>query len=216
MTAATAARCWGRWSIAGLLVTALVGSCADVAAAAMQADVLRSLHTQALQAANRKASLSSSQRKVDSHILRYAWPEAPAPALVGGSLAAPQVLPWRDSGRLHVIVKVVDTAAPTPAVLEAAGLEIEIMNDRFGLVQGWIADGAVPTLADLGIVQSVSAAWPTVHNTGSVTSKGDHDSRADVVRQLGYDGSGVVVGVISDGINSLAASQASGDLPAVA
>jgi subtilisin family serine protease len=35
------------------------------------------------------------------------------------------------------------------------------------------------------------------------------------VRQLGYDGSGVVVGVISTGIDSLAASQASGDLGVV-
>jgi subtilisin family serine protease len=178
----------------------------------MQVDVLNNLHAQAAEAAHRKALLSSGQRKIDSHIRRYAWPEATARARVSGTLATPEALPWRDEGRLHVIVKVVDTASSTPAVLEAAGLEIEIVNDRFGLVQGWIADGAVPALADLAIVQSVSPAWPAEHSTGSVTSQGDHASRADLVRQLGYDGTGVVVGVISNGIDSVAASQASGDL----
>src|SRR4029453_11282299 len=49
----------------------------------------------------------------------------------------------------------------------------------------------------------------------AVTTEGDLASRANLVRQLGYDGSGVVVGLISDGIDSLAASQASGNLPAV-
>jgi len=42
--------------------------------------------------------------------------------------------------------------------LGAAGLEIEIVNDRFGLVQGWIADGAVPALADLAIVSQPGMA----------------------------------------------------------
>jgi hypothetical protein len=55
-------------------------------------------------------------------------------------------------------------------------------------VQGWIADEAVQRLADLAIVQSISPAWPGEHSTGAVTSQGDHDSRADLVRQLGFDG----------------------------
>jgi subtilisin family serine protease len=198
----------------GLLATALVSSC-DVAVAAIEADVLHSLRTQAAEAGDRKALLSPGQRKVDSHIRRYAWPEATPPAVASGLLAIPEMSPWRDGGRLHVIVKVANTGSPTPSVLEAAGLEIEIINDRFGLVQGWIGDGAVSGLADLAVVQSIGPAWPAEHNTGSVTSQGDHDSRADLVRQLGYDGSGVVVGVISDGINSVATSQALGDLPPV-
>src|SRR5205823_13870156 len=51
--------------------------------------------------------------------------------------------------------------------------------------------------------------------TGSVTSAGDAAARADLVRGLGYDGSGTVVGVISDGIDHAAVAQATGDLPAV-
>jgi subtilisin family serine protease len=112
-------------------------------------------------------------------------------------------------------VKVTGTASVHRPVLTAAGLEIEIVNDRYGLVQGWIAEGAVPTLAELEIVTSVSPAWPAERRTGSVTSEGDRASQADLVRQLGYDGGGVTIGVISDGIDSLMASQVSGDLPNV-
>jgi subtilisin family serine protease len=215
MTAEAVARWWVHCLIGGLLATALVGSCVDVAAAAMQAQALDSLRVEAVEAATRKGLLTSAQRKVESHIRRYSWPEAMAPALVNGPLASSQLFPWRDGGRLHVIVKVIDTAPPAPAALQAAGLEIEIVNDRFGLVQGWIAEAAVPALADLPIVESVSPAWPAEHSTGSVTSQGDHASRADLVRQLGYDGTGVTAGVISGGIDSLANSQATGDLASV-
>src|SRR5262249_55454745 len=59
---------------------------------------------------------------------------------------------------------------------------------------------------------SISPAWPPQHGAGAVTSEGDAASRANLARQVGYDGTGVSVGVISDGIDSLAASQATGDL----
>jgi hypothetical protein len=48
------------------------------------------------------------------------------------------------------------------------------------------------------------------------TSEGDVAHRADLARAvLGVDGSGVSVGVLSDGIDTVAARQATGDLPAV-
>ncbi len=50
---------------------------------------------------------------------------------------------------------------------------------------------------------------------GSATSEGDLTHRAALARQLsGSDGTGVRIGVLSDGVSSLAARQASGDLPA--
>jgi hypothetical protein len=59
---------WVRWSSVGLLATAWVVSCADVATAALQEQALDSLRAQAVEAASRKASLSPAQRKVDSQV----------------------------------------------------------------------------------------------------------------------------------------------------
>ncbi len=54
-----------------------------------------------------------------------------------------------------------------------------------------------------------------IGNVGAATSQGVVAHAADKVQQTGIDGTGVKVCVLSDGVNSLAARQASGDLPAV-
>jgi subtilisin family serine protease len=198
-----------------LLVAAFVAFDANPISASEPDALLSRLLAQVDEATGRKESLTPAQQKVDSHIRRWAWPDARAQRRGAAPLVEPPAVPWRKNGRVRVIVKVTGTASAHTAALAATGLEIEIVNDRFGLVQGWIAEGAVPALADLEIVRSIDPAWPAEHSAGSVTSEGDGASRADLVRQLGYDGGGVVVGVISDGIDSLAASQATGDLPTV-
>jgi uncharacterized repeat protein (TIGR01451 family) len=51
--------------------------------------------------------------------------------------------------------------------------------------------------------------------TGAVNSQGDVAHRADQVRALGINGNGIRIGVLSDGVDSLAALQMAGELPAV-
>lgn len=51
--------------------------------------------------------------------------------------------------------------------------------------------------------------------TGAVNSEGDAAHRADQVRALGINGNGVRIGVLSDGVDALAAQQMAGELPAV-
>ena len=61
------------------------------------------------------------------------------------------------------------------------------------------------------IVQSLSGVTTAA---GSVTSQGDVAHRAAEARAtFGIDGTGIKIGVLSDGVNSLVASQNSGDLP---
>src|SRR6185503_12185078 len=55
-----------------------------------------------------------------------------------------------------------------------------------------------------------------VTNVGSQSSQGDAKHRADSARAIfGVGGAGVKIGVLSDGVTNLAASQALGDLGAV-
>ncbi len=50
---------------------------------------------------------------------------------------------------------------------------------------------------------------------GSAAAEGDTTHRANLARSLtGFDGTGIKIGVLSDGVNTRAARQASGDLPA--
>lgn len=50
--------------------------------------------------------------------------------------------------------------------------------------------------------------------TGAINTQGDTAHRADQVRALGINGAGIRVGVLSDGVNALAAQQMAGELPA--
>jgi len=75
--------------------------------------------------------------------------------------------------------------------------------------------GLVETLAARPDVRFIRPAVEATTDTGSVNSEGDRTHRVNTARaSFGANGSGVKVGVLSDGVNSLAASIANGNLNA--
>ncbi len=135
---------------------------------------------------------------------------APQPAVSDGAAV-----------RLYVLV-----SALTPerrAALETAGLVIEVPAPgsaaprwREGeVVQGTATAGAQRSIAHLPFVLGLEPAGVAWCNTGSVDSAGDGAHMGPVARAvLGTDGTGVTIGVISNGVDHQAGSIASGDLPA--
>jgi hypothetical protein len=116
------------------------------------------------------------------------------------------------------------------ADLTALGMQITLVTPGSNMVTGWFP---ILHIMDLNSVANFSAVTPIprpIHNVGSVTSEGDSVIKADVFRaQEGVDGTGIKVGVLSDSVNEftdgplagagagltgLAASVATGDLPA--
>ena len=72
----------------------------------------------------------------------------------------------------------------------------------------------VEEIAELEFVHRVQTPGYAYTSAGSVTTEGDQILRADQVRNArGITGAGVKVGVISDGVDSRATAQATGDLP---
>ena len=119
------------------------------------------------------------------------------------------------AGRVHVDVTVADTSDATLASLRHHGLDIEIVNADFQVVEGWVPVENLELMAGDPIVSKIRPPSYAVPRTGSVNSQGDSIHRCDQARATGLTGSGAAVGVISDGVAGLAASQATGDLPAV-
>lgn len=117
------------------------------------------------------------------------------------------------AARLHVYIYVYQLGEAEQAELRHHGVEIEIANDEFGIVQGWIPMLQLETVAALAFVRRVTAPTYGYLNRGTVTTEGDLVLMADVLRQIGFDGSGVRVGVISDGANNRAEAAANEDLP---
>jgi len=140
------------------------------------------------------------------------------------AIAQPDVLPGEDfqiapgfarmdrQGRIEIYITLEQVTESALSALRNAGVEIEIYDPQQRLVQGWVSSGQVQAVADLPAVRFVDLPNYGVTNAGSVTAQGDAVIHADQLRPLGLTGSGVKVGVISDGINGLSSSIASGIL----
>src|SRR5262249_29771885 len=158
-----------------------------------------------------KAALDSTDQRLDSR-LRTLRGLAANGRLRPGPRGGPA---WRrqDRGHLQGRVQVLDDT--TRSALARGGLSIEREDRANGLLAGWGPAASVRAVAGVDGVSSVRPVERGHTRIGSVTSAGDAASRADQVRAFGIDGTGVTVGVISDGLDSLAASQATGNLPGV-
>jgi hypothetical protein len=109
--------------------------------------------------------------------------------------------------------------------LRAAGVTIEIPDPEHHRVQARVPPGRLEVIASLPGVNFIRLPNYAVHRAGAVTTEGDAILHADQARaKYGVDGSGVKVGVLSDGIKGVfpkgcttcAATTgpvASGDLP---
>src|SRR5262245_45400570 len=148
--------------------------------------------------------------KVSSRLLAAdSWLGPRAGALV------PADPPHSPDGKLEVYVDCSPLGAEQMQTLEQTGVTIDGVESARGRVRGRIDPAALDQVAGFSWVHAVRAIDPAVVRAGGATTEGDAAARADLVRAQGLDGSGVVVGVISDGIDNLRDAQQSGDLPDV-
>jgi hypothetical protein len=120
------------------------------------------------------------------------------------------------AGEVQVFVRTSEDPAVLVPALQALGFVTERVAADQRIVQGWAPVFAIEAISKLDGVTFVDLPRYPQRSAGSVTTQGDAILNADDVRAaLGADGSGVRVGVISDGLEGLAAAQATGDLPAV-
>jgi hypothetical protein len=87
-------------------------------------------------------------------------------------------------------------------------------DEKNNLAVAWVKVKNLSGLASLEEVRTIQTVMPPVFRTGSVNTEGDAVHRTSNVRSTyGEDGTGINVGIISDGVTTKVAAQASGDLP---
>ncbi len=120
-----------------------------------------------------------------------------------------------DAGEIQVYVILTEWSPDHVAQLEARGLRVESTVPKRRLIQGWVPSHAVDDLAALEAVKEVRPpSYGIREGVGAVNTSGDDILRAAEARSsFGVSGAGVKVGVISDGVDHLANSVASNDLP---
>lgn len=118
------------------------------------------------------------------------------------------------SGSIQAYIHAQNANQENISKLESIGIKVEIVNTKYNIIQGWIPSDKVEDVASLNFVKRITPPSYGKLSVGSVTSEGDFVIRSNLERsQLGFDGAGIRVGVISDGIDHIKNSQATGDLP---
>ncbi len=132
-----------------------------------------------------------------------------------GAIAA-RMLRMDRAGRVMVQAALAGDPGAAARELEAAGMRVSRVADDAGIAVGMLPIAELERAAALPGVRFLSLPDVPTLASGSQLTQGDAILDADNLRTLyGVNGSGVRVGVISDGLEGLAAAQGSGDLPSV-
>ena len=115
--------------------------------------------------------------------------------------------------RVQVYIKLTAVDTATLDQLRQLDVEIEVSTTNLLVVQGWVPIARLDEVLALEFVVRISRPDYALPRSGSTLTEGDAILRADGIRQLGYLGENVKVGVISDGANARSGPQSSGDLP---
>ena len=119
-----------------------------------------------------------------------------------------------EAGRLQVYIRVSELTQEVRDALAAVGVVLEQEDAERRIIQASVPLQGLEMLASLEYVTAVTAPKYGHVNVGSKLTQGDTLLGFDSVRaNYGVNGSGVTVGVISDGILGLESAIASGDLP---
>lgn len=93
--------------------------------------------------------------------------------------------------------------------------EVTDMDDKNHIAVAWVEVKDLEKLASLEAVRTIRTVMPPLVMTGLVTTEGDEIHRTyDVRTKHRQSGSGVKVGIISDGVDHWTDARDSGDLPA--
>lgn len=126
------------------------------------------------------------------------------------------IVPIDRHSRLLVEAKVTRVAPFDAKYFEGLGGLLVSRAQGYGLVLAWIPVDRLQSFADRKDVRHIYGVGPHHTDLGSVLTEGDAIHNADTARaECGLDGTGQLVGVISNGVDNLAAAQGTGDVGAV-
>ena len=163
-----------------------------------------------------KQARTPTERKLDTSLL-FALRQSKGEAAVPGFRALPRVAARASvDGQGMVIVDIkADVGDALLQTIDGIGGLVVSSYPDYDAVRARVPIRRIEELAALPEVRFVGPRQQYLVHTGSATSQGDTAHAAAAARTaFSVNGTGVKVGVISNGVDTLAQRQATGDLPA--
>ena len=168
-----------------------------------------------------QAHLTSAQHKI-SPLLRHTYSELEeanatsynaATLRVAERFSSPLVR-VDDTARVQVYLKVDFLDDDIQEILKSGGVEIEIANEEWNLIQAWIPSEDVEIIANFDFIHYIRPPDYGTFNSSLVNVDGAAElSLPSTGGEFDIDGSGVRVGVISGGVKTLTDTVERSDLP---
>lgn len=137
------------------------------------------------------------------------------PAADLSALCTPGRCLVNEDGEIKIIVRFESNQQDILSDFTAAGFRAGAFHQSTGGTSGWVSYADLDALAEVTGVKDISFATPPIGNDDPVVSDGDGILKAaDLRNLLGVDGSGVTVGVISNGVYGWQSVKADEELPA--
>lgn len=167
------------------------------------------IQIRALQA--EKASRSALHRKLDSQFV-FELKRNRGQAIAAGVTELQPNIKRESDGRVLIDINA-DVTQPLLQKITQGGGTIIHSSPRFHSIRAQVTIDQLENLAADPKVKFIQRALEGTAHTGSINSEADTTHRASLARSnFAVGGSGVKIGVLSDGIQFLENSQASGDL----
>jgi len=187
--------------VAAALAAATVNVSAQTATRADSTKLTTVLQTLASAVPQDDASAVAQSRTASARITRETLPKPVRDAMATNRLR------MNDANEVQVYILMSAVNDERLAQLRAAGATIEIPDAARRRVQARVPATRLKSVADLPFVDFVRLPTYARHLSGLTTTEGDRILHADVVRQqASLDGTGVRVGVVSDGLKGVFAS----------
>jgi hypothetical protein len=159
-----------------------------------------------------KAARTAAQRKIASALL-FATRLREGRQRPEEAQRVPPPLDVDDTNRVLVDIVSANTTATRGAVIGSGGSEVDEIP-QFRSLRVRLPFASLEIIAARPEVERIRPASQEIVRKVN-TSQGDQAHRAVQARSIGATGAGVGIGVVSNGVTTLALRQASGDLPAV-
>src|SRR5229473_1977832 len=174
-----------------------------------------------------KDSRTAAEQKIDSQLIYERRMESGQP-VADGIWVVETDLPYADDGHLIVDIRA-QAGSGLASRLPAAGVDVVFESADGSDIRAHLDVAQVDALAadpDVIFIQpmqtAIVAGQDAIASVVAPTGQGSRSSEGDVTHlafaargAFHVDGSGLKIGVLSDGVTNLAASQARGDLGAV-
>jgi subtilisin-like proprotein convertase family protein len=166
---------------------------------------------QIAQLVDEKATRNAAQQKMDSQLV-YLVRKKAEPAAFNRLNQFQADVKREPDNRILVDVRAVVGKGLTDFI-KANGGTLVVEVPAFNTVRALLPEAALEAVAARPEVLLVEPAVQATTNVGPVLSEGDRTHRANTARAtFGADGAGIKIGVLSDGVTSLANSKSTGEL----